>query len=181
MTTKAKDEIIGPGDAWWPLRTPLGDMVLAGDGEALHWVFLPGDARAGTLEKGRRGRPDSVATAEQQLEAYFAGALVHFALPLSPKGTEWQLRVWSALAEIPFGETVSYGAVASAAGKPRAARAVGRATHANPLPIVIPCHRVVGADGGLVGFGGGLDLKGALLAHEKKVLAGRLGAAKKPQ
>jgi len=167
----AKGLVLGPGDRWWEVRTPFGEMVLAGDGTAVRWALLPGDPRAEAIA-GERGRPKAVALAEEQLEAYFAGELFHFDLTLDPQGTEWQRRVWRALEQIPYGATVSYGAVASAVGRPKAARAVGGAANANPLPLVVPCHRVVGSDGRLVGYGGGLELKAALLAHERKVLAG---------
>jgi methylated-DNA-[protein]-cysteine S-methyltransferase len=177
MTKNAKALVLEPGSQWWEVQTPLGEMVLAGDDDALRWALLPGDGRAKSVVKGERGRPKSVALAEEQFRAYFAGELLQFDLVLDPKGTEWQKRVWRALEDIPYGETVSYGAVAAAVGNPKAARAVGGATNANPLPLVVPCHRVVGSDGGLVGFGGGLDLKAALLAHERKVLARRLASA----
>lgn len=104
-----------------------------------------------------------------QLGDYFSGRLHRFALELAPQGTGFQRAVWRALQDIPFGETRTYGDVARAIGRPRASRAVGRATGANPIPIVIPCHRVVGSDGSLVGFGGGLDVKATLLAHEGQV------------
>lgn len=164
---------LGAEDRWWVVATPLGQMVLAGDEEALHWAFLPGDRRADALA-GPRGRTKSVARAEEQLGAYFAGEVVCFDLPLQARGTAWQEQVWRAIRQVPFGETVSYGALAKAVGRPGAARAVGGAAHANPLPVFVPCHRVVGADGGLVGFGGGLGLKAALLAHERAVRARRL-------
>lgn len=162
-------------DEWWPVRTPFGEMVIAGDEDALHHVLLPGApaAKSFMAEKGRRGRPASLAKAEHQLRAYFSGGLVQFDLPLAPQGTPWQKQVWQALGDIPFGETRSYGDIARAVGKPKAARAVGRANNTNPLPVVVPCHRVVGADGSLTGYGGGLDLKERLLAHERDVLARR--------
>jgi methylated-DNA-[protein]-cysteine S-methyltransferase len=162
-------------DQWWPVRTPFGDMVLAGDEEALHYLFLPGHPKEEVLgqEKERRGRPASVGEAEHQLRAYFSGALAHFDLPLAPRGTPWQKEVWRALLDIPFGETRSYGDIAKAVGKPGASRAVGRANNTNPLPVIVPCHRVVGADGSLTGYGGGLDLKARLLAHEQDVLGRR--------
>jgi methylated-DNA-[protein]-cysteine S-methyltransferase len=174
MKAKQK-EILADGDQWWPVGTPLGVTLLAGGEDALRWLVLPGSPSVKDFEaeKGRQGRPGSVAKAEEQLHSYFAGDLLHSDLPLDPRGTEWQLKVWRAMEDIPYGETVSYGAVASAAGKPRAARAVGGAANVNPLPIIVPCHRVVGSDGGLVGFGGGLDLKAALIAHERKVLGRR--------
>ncbi len=106
-----------------------------------------------------------------QLEAYFAGELRAFELPLAPKGTAFQLTVWEALLQIPYGETVSYGDIAQAIGKPTATRAVGAANGKNPLPIVVPCHRVIGSDGTLTGYGGGLSIKATLLELEKRHLS----------
>ena len=110
-----------------------------------------------------------------QLSAYFAGELTVFDLPLRFTGTSFQMTVWQALIDIPYGETVSYGALATTIGRPTASRAVGAANGANPLPIVAPCHRVIGADHSLTGFGGGLETKRFLLDHERRV-AGRDGA-----
>lgn len=107
------------------------------------------------------------AMARQQLEEYFKGVRRNFDLPLSPRGTEFQLKVWRALVDIPYGETRCYGQIAEAVGNPKAARAVGLANNRNPLAIFIPCHRVIGANGKLVGFGGGLDVKQALLELER--------------
>ncbi|HEY3215058.1 MAG TPA: methylated-DNA--[protein]-cysteine S-methyltransferase [Candidatus Eisenbacteria bacterium] len=104
----------------------------------------------------------------EQFDLYFNGMLQEFELPLDPQGSEFQLKVWKALLEIPFGETRSYGQIASAIGNPKASRAVGLANHDNPLAIVIPCHRVIGADGSLTGYGGGMPRKRWLLAHEGK-------------
>lgn len=103
----------------------------------------------------------------RQLEEYFAGSRRLFDLPLAPAGTDFQLRCWNALRAIPYGETRSYGDVARAVGSPRAFRAVGMANNRNPIVIVIPCHRVIGSDGKLVGFGGGLDVKASLLELER--------------
>ena len=104
----------------------------------------------------------------EQFGLYFNGMLQEFELPLDPQGSEFQLKVWKALLEIPYGETRSYGQIASAIGNPRASRAVGLANHDNPLAIAIPCHRVIGADGSLTGYGGGVPRKRWLLAHEAK-------------
>ena len=104
-----------------------------------------------------------------QLRAYFAGELTRFDLPLHLGGTAFQNTVWTALVDIPVGETVSYGELACRIGRPTASRAVGAANGANPLPIVLPCHRVVGADGSLTGFGGGIETKRTLLAHERRL------------
>jgi methylated-DNA-[protein]-cysteine S-methyltransferase len=161
------------GDEWWPVDTPVGRMVLAGDDESLHHLHLPDDPETLSFlpEGTRKGRPGSVAKAEQQLQAYFAGELTHFDLSLDPRGTEWQTKVWSALADIPFGETRSYSEIARRVGNPKASRAVGMANNRNPIALIIPCHRVIGADGSLTGYGGGLPLKERLLAHERQVLA----------
>ena len=107
-----------------------------------------------------------------QIEEYFRGKRFEFEVTLDLEGTEFQRLVWRALAAIPFGETRSYGAVAETVGRPSAARAVGAATGRNPAPIIVPCHRVVGASGALTGFAGGLDTKRALLAHEAEVAGG---------
>ncbi|MBT00820.1 MAG: cysteine methyltransferase [Oceanospirillaceae bacterium] len=109
---------------------------------------------------------DLLLEAAHQLSQYFAGNLDQFDLPLAPSGTEFQRRVWDQLCAIPFGETRSYGALANAIGNPNAARAIGMANNRNPIPILIPCHRVVGANGAMVGYAGGLNIKQALLKLE---------------
>jgi methylated-DNA-[protein]-cysteine S-methyltransferase len=117
-------------------------------------------------------RPDQsppLDEARRQLEAYFAGELREFDLPLAPEGSEFQLRVWEQLRAIPYGETISYGELARRVGDPAAARAVGLANGRNPLPVIVPCHRVIGADGSLTGFGGGLERKRRLLELEAGV------------
>ena len=106
--------------------------------------------------------------AARQLQEYFAGCRREFSLPLAPRGTEFQRQVWHALEGIPYGETRTYGEIARAIGKPKACRAVGMANHRNPLSILVPCHRVVGADGSLTGYGGGLEAKQFLLELEKR-------------
>jgi methylated-DNA-[protein]-cysteine S-methyltransferase len=108
------------------------------------------------------------AAVKEQLAAYFRGDLQAFDLPLAPAGTPFQRRVWQELARIPYGETISYGELARRVGNPKAARAVGLANGQNPLPIIVPCHRVIGSDGRLTGYGGGLPRKEALLALERK-------------
>lgn len=105
--------------------------------------------------------------AVRQLESYFAGELKEFSLPLEPSGTVFMKQVWSALCEIPFGKTATYGEIAERIGRPKAARAVGLANNRNPIPIFIPCHRVIGADGSLTGYRGGLEMKKKLLELEK--------------
>lgn len=114
---------------------------------------------------------DSVAqNAMDQLCEYFDGSRQIFSLPLEPRGTEFQRRVWKALCEIPYGETRSYAEIAVSVGNPKGCRAVGMANHRNPISIFIPCHRVIGTDGSLVGYGGGIDIKRYLLDLEKRVL-----------
>ncbi|CTQ51074.1 methylated-DNA--[protein]-cysteine S-methyltransferase [Jannaschia donghaensis] len=146
--------------------SPVGRLLLAGDGATLHFLSFPGGHKAfGPDPEWTRddGAFDAVRT---QLDAYFGGDLTTFDLPLSPSGTAFQLQVWNILATIPFGRTRSYGNLAKALGRPGASRAVGAANGANPLPIILPCHRVVGASGKLTGFGGGLPTKEFLLRHE---------------
>jgi methylated-DNA-[protein]-cysteine S-methyltransferase len=106
----------------------------------------------------------------RQLRAYFAGTLEKFHLPLSPQGTQFQLGVWKRLCDIPYGETISYGELARRIGNPNASRAVGLANGSNPIPIIIPCHRVIGSNGKLTGYGGGLPIKEKLLALERRQL-----------
>lgn len=119
-------------------------------------------------KEGRQEKTDLLLEVKRQMDLYFEGRLKVFDLPLSPKGTEFRQRVWKRLQEIPYGETLSYGQLAAAIGSPRAARAVGGANHHNPISILIPCHRVIGADGKLTGYGGGLSIKEFLLDLEKK-------------
>ncbi len=151
------------------LPSPIGPLLLAGNGTALTTIALPSPAGPLPPEPDWTPDPAPLAHAAAQLEAYFAGALRDFDLPLAPAGTPFQQRVWAALREIPYGETASYAAVARRIGHPAAVRAVGSANGRNPIPIVIPCHRVIGADGRLVGYGGGLAAKEALLALERRV------------
>ena len=142
--------------------TPFGPMALEGEA-ALTRLWLPG-----TLPDldGRGEETPLLRAAREALLAYFAGERRDFDLPLAPAGTDFQRAVWETLRAIPYGQTRTYGEIAAAVGRPRAVRAVGQANHVNPLPIFIPCHRVVGRGGALTGYAGGLDLKGALLALE---------------
>jgi methylated-DNA-[protein]-cysteine S-methyltransferase len=168
------------GDQWWVVETPFGPMLLAGSETELHHLFLP-NAVAGastSLDEAQEGRPGAVAEAERQLEEYFAGKRLSFDLALAPQGTDFQRRVWFLLAEIPYGSTATYGDIAARAGRPKACRAVGATNGRNPLPLVLPCHRVIGSNGKLVGYGGGIRLKQALLEHERAVLAEASGAAR---
>jgi methylated-DNA-[protein]-cysteine S-methyltransferase len=152
------------------LDSPVGRLLLAGDEAGLRLICFPTEKRM--PEPAWRQGDAPFAEALRQLEAYFAGELSEFDLALAPEGTPFQLSVWRALRRIPYGETVSYGEVAKAIGRPSACRAVGAANGSNPLPIVIPCHRVIGSTGKLTGFGGGLDTKAALLALERRSRGG---------
>ncbi|MGI9322592.1 MAG: methylated-DNA--[protein]-cysteine S-methyltransferase [Pseudomonadales bacterium] len=154
------------------IESPLGPLLLAGEGEGggeeecLHYIGFP--EGKGRVEPKRDWveAKQSFAEARRQLAEYFAGERKVFDLALVPTGTPFQLSVLQALAEIPYGATASYRDIAQRIGRPKAVRAVGAANGRNPLPIVIPCHRVVGADGSLTGFGGGLPAKRYLLALE---------------
>ena len=147
--------------------SPIGPLTLIGDEHGLTGLYMDPHP-----EPPGREDPAPFADAAAQLEEYFAGERTEFDLPLAPRGTEFQQRVWSLLREIPFGETTTYGTLANRLGNPRSVRAVVLANGRNPLSIVVPCHRVIGAAGSLVGFGGGLERKRALLAHESEVKAG---------
>lgn len=136
------------------------------DGAVTQVFFADRKGRGGDAVPG--AETPLLAEAFRQLEAYLAGRLEAFDLPLAPEGTPFQLRVWKVLETIPYGETWSYKEVAARAGNPKATRAVGMANNRNPIAIVIPCHRVIGADGSLVGYGSGLGRKAWLLALEKR-------------
>jgi methylated-DNA-[protein]-cysteine S-methyltransferase len=148
--------------------TPLGRLILVGSDAGLREVLWDDDAD----ESGGGSSPDLLEEAERQLRAYFSGARRCFDLPLDLVGTAFQLAAWHALADIPFGTTISYGEQARRLGRPHAARAVGSANGRNPLAVVLPCHRLIGADGSLVGYGGGIARKRMLLEHEERVVAG---------
>lgn len=150
------------------LDSPIGPLLLAGDGERLARIGFPSGKGMVTPEEDWKRDDEAFVQARQQFGAYFAGTFERFDLALAPHGTPFQLSVWEALKDIPSGETISYGELARRIGRPLASRAVGAANGANPLPIVLPCHRVIGTSGALTGFGGGLPTKIWLLAHEKK-------------
>lgn len=150
------------------LPSPIGPLLLSGTESALTAISMA--TRRYPDPTAAEARPDDAPfrAAREQLEAYFAGELREFALELAPEGTLFRQKVWRALLEIPYGETESYGALAARIGLPDAARAVGLANGRNPIAIVIPCHRVIGKSGALVGYGGGLERKQWLLAHEAR-------------
>jgi methylated-DNA-[protein]-cysteine S-methyltransferase len=152
--------------------SPLGDLVLCGDGEALTALCLPTHRHRPAIDPDAIEDAAPFREAAEQLAAYFAGDRTDFDHPLAPRGTPFQLEVWAALRTVRHGATTSYGALAAQIGRPKAVRAVGLANGRNPLPIIVPCHRVVGADGSLTGYGGGLEAKRLLLDLESA--AGRL-------
>ncbi len=149
------------------MKSPVGDLLLAGDDVDLHVISFTSGHKAREPEADWQ-EVDLAAFAgtTPQLSAYFEGKTTEFDLPLKPEGTPFQMAVWQALQAIPYGETISYGELAKRIGNPSASRAVGAANGVNPLPIVIPCHRVIGADNSLTGFGGGVEIKEFLLEHE---------------
>lgn len=158
------------------IGSPLGDLVAVVDSQGvvagLDFADCAAFAGIGNDRVHWRGsevlRQDAaVAAVSQELLTYFAGTLRAFTLPLAPRGNDFHQAVWAELVRIPYGETLSYGALAARLGRPGAARAVGRANGSNPIAIIVPCHRVVGANGALTGYAGGLDRKRALLALEK--------------
>ncbi len=151
---------------WHEIDSPVGRLLLAGDGVRLARLHFQAGPRPLAPAAGWVAARAPFAAAIAQLREYFAGTRRAFELALAPEGTVFQRAVWRALGSVPYGETLCYGELARRIGNPRAARAVGLANGANPLPIIVPCHRVIGADGTLTGFGGGLDIKRALLALE---------------
>jgi methylated-DNA-[protein]-cysteine S-methyltransferase len=148
------------------LDTPIGELLLAGDEEALSLVSFPEGSMRRDPEDDWIYNEKPFAAARQQLTEYFDGKRREFDLPLKLSGTEFQLSVLEALQNIPYGETTSYSDIAERIGNPKAVRAVGAANGRNPIPIIVPCHRVIGSHGDLTGFGGGLDTKEALLRLE---------------
>ena len=148
------------------LDTPIGELLLAGEDEALAMIGFPKGSMRREPEPDWIFNEKPLANARKQLQEYFAGERREFALPLKLSGTEFQVSVLEALLDIPYGQTTSYGEIARRIGRPKAVRAVGAANGRNPIPIVVPCHRVIGSTGDLTGFGGGLDTKEALLRLE---------------
>ncbi|MBL6750347.1 MAG: methylated-DNA--[protein]-cysteine S-methyltransferase [Nevskia sp.] len=144
------------------LPSPIGDLLLLSDGEHLTGLYMRNPRVADGCKRDDAG----LAPARAELRAYFAGELREFAVPYALAGTPFQRRVWSELARIPYGTTISYGELARRLGDPKASRAVGLANGRNPVSIVVPCHRVIGADGSLTGYGGGIERKQWLLRHE---------------
>lgn len=157
------------------LESPVGRLLFVGDGEALLRLHMQDPSEPPDVRDEWAHDPNAFPAARQQLAAYFAGDLTDFDLELDSAGTAFQKRVWKALTEIPYGQTVSYVDIARKIGNPTASRAVGSANRCNPIAIVVPCHRVIGASGKLTGYAGGLDRKQKLLDLEADV-ASRIGA-----
>jgi methylated-DNA-[protein]-cysteine S-methyltransferase len=150
------------------MNSPVGPLSIAGDEAGLHYIlFVTGKRAARPDPNWQETECNVVRETIRQLEAYFDRKLSRFDLPLRPEGTPFQLAVWRELENIPYGEVISYGELAGRIGRPNASRAVGAANGCNPIPIVVPCHRVIGSNGKLTGYGGGLPIKEALLELER--------------
>jgi methylated-DNA-[protein]-cysteine S-methyltransferase len=151
--------------------SPIGELPLHGDGEALHGLYMQDGRRPIKTRRDWTRRDGAFAAAREQLGEYFAGTRTTFDLSLVLNGDAFQTLVWAELQRIPYGETVSYGHVACEIARPDTARAVGLANAQNPIAVIVPCHRVIGADGSLIGYGGGLERKRLLLELEQGVLS----------
>ncbi len=149
------------------MPSPIGELMLISNGKALTGLYMANQKHAARRAKAIRDE-GMLKHPREQLQAYLDGDLREFELPLAAEGTPFQQRVWRALCDIPYGETISYGDLARRIGQPKASRAVGLANGQNPIAIVVPCHRVIGANGTLTGYGGGLERKRWLLAHESE-------------
>ena len=149
-------------------ETGLGPILAAADDEGIRYISFQNGSHSMTIPEEWTRDEQCLKPVFDQIHAYLRGELIQFDLPLAPMGTRFQKSVWTALLEIPYGKTASYRDIAVAIGNPRACRAVGGANGKNPIPLIIPCHRVIGADGKLVGYGSGLPIKEKLLALEAK-------------
>jgi methylated-DNA-[protein]-cysteine S-methyltransferase len=148
------------------LDSPIGELLLVSDGHALHGLYMQEGRTAAKIRPGWQESEQPFARVRTQLTEYFDGRRSCFDVPLAMRGSAFERRVWSALLQIPYGESTSYGEIARRIGEPGAARGVGVANARNPIAVIVPCHRVIGADGSLTGYGGGLERKRWLLAHE---------------
>ncbi len=151
------------------MPSPIGPLTLVASTDGLCAISWPDQPTSRDAEACAGGAHPVLDAAAEQLQEYFAGERVDFDLPLDLNGTDFQVTAWRALADVPFGQTSTYGAQAERIGRPKAVRAIGAANGQNPVPIVLPCHRIVGKDGSLTGFAGGLDIKRFLLDHEARV------------
>jgi methylated-DNA-[protein]-cysteine S-methyltransferase len=151
------------------IESPIGDLLLVGDGRTLHRLNMQNGRHPVAIDRRWERADEPAADVRRQLTDYFAGERQTFELPLTLSGNSFEMRVWSELRAIPYGETISYGELAKRIGEPTAARAVGVANARNPVAVIVPCHRVIGADGSLTGYGGGLQRKRFLLDLEAGV------------
>jgi methylated-DNA-[protein]-cysteine S-methyltransferase len=150
------------------MDSPIGELLLLGDGHALHGLHMQEGRNPIGIASSWEREPAAFADVREQLTEYFAAQRTDFDVPLVMEGAPFQRRVWQALRDIPYGETISYGELARRIGRPTAARAVGMANGRNPIAVIVPCHRVIGADGTLTGYGGGLERKRILLDLEAR-------------
>lgn len=150
------------------IESPVGPLLLAGDAHCLQSLSFENSKRADRVQSDWKEDKAPFTEVIRQLRAYFSGKLTKFDVPLALEGTEFQLSVWRSMQTIPYGETISYGQLAQRIGNPKAVRAVGLANGCNPTPIIVPCHRVIGSNGSLTGFGGGLANKKILLELESR-------------
>jgi methylated-DNA-[protein]-cysteine S-methyltransferase len=149
------------------MESPIGELLLVGDGETLSGLYMQDGRKPKQIATGWTESAASFTDVKRQLEEYFAGKRTTFEVKLAAEGAPFEREVWHALEEIPYGETVSYGEIARRVGQPTAARAVGTANGRNPISVIVPCHRVIGANGSLTGYGGGLERKRLLLELER--------------
>jgi methylated-DNA-[protein]-cysteine S-methyltransferase len=153
------------------LKSPVGALFLTSNGEAITWLIMEKQKDGPKPADDWRHDDNLFQEAAKQLKAYFAGELTEFDLPLAPAGTQFQQRVWAELRKIPYGSTINYGELARRVGNPKAARAAGAANGSNPISIIIPCHRVIGSNNHLTGYGGGIERKRFLLDLEAGIRA----------
>ena len=157
------------GEGYLVYETPIGPLVVRGDDEAVTSVSFADGRHQGAPNAGGWPGGEALLRAVGELTEYFSGARRVFSVPVRPRGTPFQEAVWEALTHVPYGTTVTYGALAARLGQPRAVRAVAQALARNPVAVIVPCHRVVGHDGSLTGYAGGLERKAWLLRHERGV------------
>ncbi len=165
---------MAPAPRYTTLDSPIGELLLVGDGRALSGLYMQQGERPAKSTDGWQHDPAAFADVTAQLREYFAGERTAFDLPLALHGTPFQRRVWRALQDIPYGQTISYGELARRIDQPSAARAVGLANGSNPVSVIVPCHRVIGANGTLTGYGGGIERKRTLLDLEAAQVTPRL-------
>jgi methylated-DNA-[protein]-cysteine S-methyltransferase len=165
-SAKPTDGLPTDGLLYTTLASPIGELLLVGDGQSLQGLYMQDGRKPMCIDAGWTRAASPFAHVQAQLCEYFEGQRVAFEIPLVMHGTTFERRVWRALQEIPYGETISYGELARRIGQPSASRAVGLANGRNPISVIVPCHRVIGANGSLTGYGGGIERKRLLLELE---------------